>query len=171
MSHSNPLPPGFRIRPATESDAGTILRFIRLLAEYEKLSDAVTATEEKIRDSVFRQNRAEVLLAEYMDEPVGFALFFHNYSTFLGQAGIYLEDLFILPEMRGRGFGKSLLRQLAELAVDRGCGRLEWSCLDWNEPAIRFYQSLGAREQNEWTSFRISGDELRKLAGAETQAG
>lgn len=154
----------FKIRVAEESDVKLILQFIQGLGAYEKLSHEVVATEEKLHKTLFQQKMAEVIIGEYKDEPVGFALFFHNYSTFLGQAGIYLEDLFILPEMRGKGFGKLLLKHLAKLAVERDCGRLEWACLDWNEPSICFYKGLGAKSLDDWTVFRVTGETLAELA-------
>jgi GNAT superfamily N-acetyltransferase len=154
-----------RIAPATENDLGLILSFIRKLAEYEKLSHLVVGTEENIRENVFGPNPvAEVLLAYWDQEPVGFALFFRNYSTFLGQAGIYLEDLFVDPEQRGKGIGKALLIRLAQIALERGYGRLEWAVLDWNTPSIEFYRSLGAVPQDEWTIYRITGEALARLA-------
>lgn len=157
-------PEHFRIRQANENDVTLILRFVTELGAYEKLSHLVVATEEKLRNSLFRQQMAEVIIGEYNAEPVGFALFFHNYSTFLGQAGIYLEDLYIKPEMRGKGFGKSMLTYLAKLAVERDCGRLEWACLDWNEPSICFYKNLGAEALNDWTVYRLTGETLKNLA-------
>ncbi len=159
--------PGFAIRFATEQDVALILQFIRGLAEYERLAHEVTATEELLRETLFGERRvAEVLIGEYRGEPVGFALFFHNFSTFLGRPGIYLEDLFIRPETRGRGFGQALLSYLAKLAKDRKCGRLEWSVLDWNEAAIRFYTGLGAVAMNEWTTYRLAGEALERQAQA-----
>ena len=155
----------FKIRPAEETDVKLILQFIKGLGEYEKLSHEVVATEDKLRKTLFKQKMAEVIIGEYGGEPVGFALFFHNYSTFLGQAGIYLEDLFIIPEMRGKGFGKTMLKHLAKLAVERDCGRLEWACLDWNEPSINFYKGLGAKALEDWTVYRLSGETLHNLAG------
>lgn len=155
----------FKIRPAEEADVKLILQFIKGLGEYEKLSHEVVATEQKLRKTLFKQKMAEVIIGEFGGEPVGFALFFHNYSTFLGQAGIYLEDLFIIPEMRGKGFGKTMLKHLAKLAVERDCGRLEWACLDWNEPSISFYKGLGAKALEEWTVYRLSGETLHNLAG------
>jgi GNAT superfamily N-acetyltransferase len=156
--------PGLTIRAATERDAGLILRFITGLAEYEKLTHEVQATESQLRETLFGTRRyAEVLIGEHEGRPVGFALFFHNYSTFLGRPGIYLEDLFVLPELRGRGFGKALLAHLAALAVERGCGRLEWSVLDWNAPAIGFYKKLGAVPMDAWTIFRLTGEALAAL--------
>jgi len=154
----------FEIRPAVESDVKLILQFIKGLGEYEKLSHEVVATEEKLRKTLFEQKMAEVIIGEFGGGPVGFALFFHNYSTFLGQAGIYLEDLFIIPEMRGKGFGKTMLKHLAKLAVERDCGRLEWACLDWNEPSICFYKGLGAKALDDWTVYRITGETLVEMA-------
>ncbi len=156
----------FGIREATEADCAVILAFIRGLAEYEHMADQVEATEALLREWVFEKRKAEVLLALEGERAVGFALFFHNFSTFLGRAGIYLEDLFVLPECRGRGHGKRLLQALAALAVERGCGRLEWSCLDWNRPSIEFYLSLGARPLEDWTVYRLTGETLRALAEA-----
>ena len=138
------------IRFATPGDVPLILAFIRELAEYEKLEEEIRATEEQLRRTIFGEKRAEVLIAEAGGVPAGFALFFHNYSTFLGKAGIYLEDLFVRPEWRGRGIGKALLSRLAQLVRERDCGRLEWACLDWNEPAIGFYRNLGAQSQDDW---------------------
>ena len=156
-----------RIRPATEADVPLIVRFIRGLAEYERLLHECEATEEKIRASLFGPRPdAEVVIAEVDGEPAGFALFFHNYSTFLARRGLYLEDLFVLPDHRGGGVGRALLEHLARLAVERGCGRLEWWVLDWNEPAIRFYRSLGAAPMDEWTVQRVTGDALARLAGS-----
>lgn len=153
------------IRFATRDDLPLILRLIRALAEYERLADACVATEELLYASLFGPSpAAEVLIAEWQDEPAGFALFCHNYSTFLARRGIWLEDLFVLPEHRGRGIGKALLVRLAELAVERDCGRLEWAVLDWNAPAIGFYRSLGAEPLDEWTTFRVTGAALERLA-------
>ena len=146
----------FEIRQATEADVPLILEFIRGLAKYERLEDRVVATEERLRATLFGNPRfAEVLIGEEDGAPAGFALFFHNYSTFLGLPGIYLEDLFVKPEMRGRGYGKALLARLAQVAKERGCGRVEWAVLDWNEPAIKFYQSLGAVMLDDWRIFRL----------------
>jgi GNAT superfamily N-acetyltransferase len=157
--------PAFRIVAATEHDVPLILRLIKGLAEYEKLSHEVAATEEQLRRTLFGPRpAAEVVIGYAGDEPAGFALFFSNYSTFLGKPGLYLEDLFVLPEWRAHGLGKRLLAHLATLAVERGCGRFEWSVLDWNEPAIGFYKKLGARPMDEWTVFRVTGDALRALA-------
>ncbi len=149
---------------ATEADCGEILKFIKGLAKYEKLEHEVLATEEKLRASLFSGNKvAEVLFLIAKGEKVGFALFFHNYSTFLAQPGIYLEDLFVLPTQRGQGYGKMLLKYLAQLAIERGCGRLEWSVLDWNQPAIDFYLSFGAVPMNEWTGYRLTGKALAEF--------
>ena len=155
----------FRIVSATEDDAQLILYFIRALAEYERLADQVSATEASIREELFGERpSAEAVIAYDGDEPVGFALFFHNFSTFVGRRGLYLEDLFVKPEARGKGVGRRLLNHLAALARERQCGRMEWAVLDWNEPAIKFYRSLGAAPMDEWTVFRLSGDALERLA-------
>ena len=156
-----------RIDRATELDVPLILQFIRGLAEYERLSHEVTATEQGLRETLFgRRPAAEVVLCYAGDEPAGFALFFHNYSTFVGKPGLYLEDLFVLPEFRGQGCGHALLAHLAKLAVERNCGRFEWTVLDWNEPAIGFYKKLGAKPLDTWTIFRVTGDALHKLAAS-----
>ena len=153
------------LRRATRADVPEILRLIRALAEYEKLSQDVVATEAQLAQTLFGERpAAEVLLAEEGARAVGFALFFQNYSTFLGKPGIYLEDLFVEPAFRGKGLGKQLLQAIARLAVERGCGRFEWAVLDWNEPAIGFYQSLGARPMADWTVMRLTGAALKKLA-------
>lgn len=153
------------IRPGELADVPLIADLIRGLARYEKLEHEVVMTEEKLTDSLFGERRyAETLIAEEDGEPVGFALFFHNYSTFLAQPGIYLEDLFVLPEKRGGGVGRALLQRLAQLALDRGCGRLEWAVLDWNVDAIRFYERLGAKPNSDWTIYRLTGDSLRGVA-------
>jgi GNAT superfamily N-acetyltransferase len=151
-------------RKAEETDCGLILRFIRALADYEKMLDEVVATEDLLRDWLFRKHSAEVLFACEDGKEVGFALFFHNFSTFVGRAGLYLEDLYVLPEYRGNGYGKALLKQLASIAVERGCGRMEWVCLDWNRPSIDFYRSLGAQAMDEWTIYRLAGESLTNLA-------
>ena len=156
-----------KIRFATEADCGLILDFIRRLAAYEKLTEQVIATEELLREWIFAKKKAEVLFACEGDKEVGFALFFHNFSTFLGCAGIYLEDLFVLPEYRKKGYGKALLTRLAQIAIERGCGRLEWSCLDWNRPSIDFYRSLGATPMDDWTNYRLTGDTLVSAASGE----
>ena len=154
-----------QIREASERDVPLILSFIRELAEYEKLSHEVVATEDGLRESLFGGRRyAEVLIAEHDGAPAGFALFFHNFSTFLGKPGIYLEDLYVRPEFRGRGVGKELLINLARLAKERGCGRLEWWVLDWNESSIGFYRELGAVPMDDWTVYRVSGMALEDLA-------
>jgi GNAT superfamily N-acetyltransferase len=160
------------IRPAAAADLPLILDFIRRLAEYERLAHEVVATEEELGRWLFGERAyAEVAIAEWEGRPAGFALFFHNFSTFLGRPGLYLEDLFVDPALRGRGIGRALLRHLAALAVERGCGRLEWWVLDWNEDAIRFYRSLGAVAMDEWTVFRVSGDALARLASASPNEG
>ena len=151
-------------RNAERKDAELILYFIKELAEYEKMANEVVAPPELLREWIFDKQKAEVIFAIEDGKEVGFALFFHNFSTFLGRAGIYLEDLFVLPEYRGKGYGKGLLKKLASVAVERGCGRLEWSCLDWNKPSIDFYLSLGALPMDEWTVYRVTGDTLRNLA-------
>ncbi len=154
-----------RIRFATVADVSLILTLIHGLAEYERLPDEAVATEADLRASLFGERpAAEVLIAEVGDDPAGFALFFHNYSTFLGKRGLYLEDLFVFPAHRGRGIGRALMRHLAQLAVERNCGRFEWWVLDWNESAIRFYESLGARAMSDWTVYRLTGDSLERLA-------
>lgn len=152
------------IRFATAQDIPIILDFIKKLAEYEKMSDEVVATEELLNEWIFQEQKAEVIFALEDGKEVGFALFFHNFSTFLGKAGIYLEDLFVLSEYRGRGHGKALLSRLAEIACERGCGRLEWSCLDWNKPSIDFYLSLGASPMEDWTVYRVTGEKLIQLS-------
>lgn len=154
----------FFIRPAIREDVPLILGFIRQLAEYEHLENEVVATEALFEEWLFDKEKAEVLIAQEGDVPVGFALFFHNFSTFLGRAGIYLEDLFVLKEYRGRGYGKALLRKLAQIALERGCGRLEWCCLDWNQPSIDFYRSLGAVPMSDWTIYRLTGETLNNMA-------
>lgn len=153
-----------KFRFAEESDCRLVLSFIRGLADYEKMSDQVVATEELLREWIFEKRKAEVLFVCDDGKEVGFALFFHNFSTFLGRAGIYLEDLFVLPEYRGKGYGKALLKKLAQITAEHGCGRLEWACLDWNQPSIDFYRSLGALPMDEWTTYRLTGDTLQEMA-------
>ncbi len=155
----------FTIRFAVEADVPLVLKFIKELAAYENLLSEVTATEEVLRESLFERKAAEVIIGEYDGVPVGFALFFHNFSTFLGRPGIYLEDLYIKPELRGKGLGKVMLSFLAKLALERKCGRLEWWCLDWNEPSVRFYKNLGAVPMDDWTVYRICNQTLEELAG------
>ena len=150
-------------RKAVREDVPLILEFIKGLAEYEKMSDEVVATEEILDEWLFDKEKAEVIFAIAEGEEVGFALFFHNFSTFLGRAGIYLEDLFVKPKYRGNGYGKAILKRLAQIAVERGCGRLEWSCLDWNQPSIDFYLSLGATPMSGWTGYRLTGDTLANI--------
>jgi GNAT superfamily N-acetyltransferase len=160
--------PSFQIRPATKADVPVILSFIKKLADYERLSHEVTATEKTLRETLFgRRPTAEVAIGYVKIEPVGFVIFFHNYSTFLGLPGIYIEDLFVDEAFRRRGFGNALFRYVAGVARDRQCGRLEWSVLDWNEPAVKFYKKLGAVPMNEWTVFRLTGESLTKLATSE----
>ena len=153
-----------KFRYAEEKDVAKILYFIKELAAYEKMSDEVIATEELLKKWIFDQKKAEVIFAIVDNKEIGFALFFHNFSTFLGRAGIYLEDLYVMPEFRGRGYGKALLKKLAQIAVERKCGRPEWWCLDWNQPSIDFYLSLGAEAMEEWTVYRIAGDKLTEFA-------
>ncbi|HKJ33574.1 MAG TPA: GNAT family N-acetyltransferase [Balneolales bacterium] len=158
------LPEDFEIRPGTPDDASLILSFIKELADYEKMSDEVVADENLINEHLFgKRKSAEVVIGYYKNEPVGFALFFHNFSTFLGRPGLYLEDLFVRKEMRGKGFGKALLKHLAHLAVKRNCGRMEWAVLNWNEPSIQFYKSLGAKPMDDWTVYRVTGKALKEL--------
>jgi GNAT superfamily N-acetyltransferase len=155
------------IRPATAADVPLILGFINALAEYERLADHVVATAASVHDSLFGSSPSAEAVIAYVDgEPAGFAVWFHNYSTFLSRRGLYLEDLFVLPDKRGRGVGRALLRHLAGIAVARGCGRMEWAVLDWNETAIRFYRSLGAQPMADWTVYRLTGDALTRLADA-----
>lgn len=151
-------------RYAQREDTALILKFIRALADYEHMLDEVVADEKLLEEWIFEKQKAEVIFAVEDGVEVGFALFFHNFSTFLGRAGLYLEDLFVLPEHRGKGYGKVILKKLAAIAVERGCGRLEWWCLDWNRPSIDFYLSLGAQPMSDWTVYRITGDTLTDLA-------
>lgn len=154
----------FHIEPATVADVPVILKLVKGIAEYERLSDEVVATEERLRKSLFgTRPGAEVAIGSVDQEPVGFAVYFHNYSTFLGRAGLYLEDIFVMPEWRRQGLGRQLLAYVARVAVSRGCTRLEWSVLDWNEPAITFYQNLGAQAMSEWTVYRMTGEALERL--------
>jgi GNAT superfamily N-acetyltransferase len=156
-----------RIENATAADVPLLLTLIRALAEYERLSAEVVATEGALRETLFGEaRRAEAVIARVGAEAVGFALWFHNYSTFLARPGLYLEDLFVLPAWRGQGIGRALLRHLAQIAVERKCGRMEWAVLDWNTPAIGFYRTLGAQPMDEWTVFRLAGDGLTRVAGA-----
>ena len=155
---------GINFRYAGRDDVPLILRFVKELAEYEKLQDEVVADERTLEEWLFDRQKAEVIFALEDGKEVGYALFFHNFSTFLGRAGIYLEDLYIQPEYRGKGHGKGLLKKLASIAVERGCGRLEWSCLDWNRPSIDFYLSLGAQPMSDWTVYRLAGSTLTELA-------
>ena len=162
------MPADFKIRPAGVEDVPIILELIRDLATYERAPDEVTATKEQLVDVLFGERpAAEVLLAFEEKSPVGFAVFFHNFSTWLGRPGLYLEDLFVKPEKRGKGYGRALLVELAKIACDRGCGRMEWAVLDWNKPAIKFYRALGAKPMDEWTVFRLTRDGIAKLANSE----
>lgn len=160
------MSPGITLRSATRDDVPVILELIRGLADYERLTEECVATEATLTETLFSARpQAEVIIALADGTPAGFALFFHNYSTFLARQGIYLEDLFVKPAFRGRGIGKALLSRLAAIAMERNCGRLEWSVLDWNEDAIRFYESLGAKAMDEWTVYRVAGRDLEMLAG------
>ncbi len=157
-----------KIRPATEADVELLVEFIRALAEYEKLLDEVVATEEIVLESLFgEQPSAEALIGEWEGEPVTFAIYFENFSTFMGRSGLYLEDLFVKSEYRKRGLGKLMLKHLAKIAVERGCPRFEWVALDWNEPAIKFYEGLGARQLSDWRYFRMSGEPLKRMAAGD----
>ena len=158
----------FNIRPAQPGEENLVLEFIKRLAEYEKCADEVVADEATLRHSLFVEHSAEVVFAEEDGEVIGFALFFHNFSTFVGRKGLYLEDLFILPEKRGRGYGKALLKHLARLAVERNCGRMEWICLDWNQPALKVYHSIGAVPMDEWTVQRLNEDTLKQFSNSES---
>ncbi|MFR8035532.1 MAG: N-acetyltransferase family protein [Lachnospiraceae bacterium] len=151
-------------RYAEEKDTGLVLEFIRGIAAYEKLLDEVVATEESLREWMFEKKLVEVIFAEAEGDTVGFALFFQNFSTFVGRAGLYLEDIFVKPQYRKKGYGKAIFRKLAQIAVERGCQRFEWVCLDWNQPSIDFYRSMGAVPMEEWTIYRLSGDAIRKAA-------
>ncbi|PKM49763.1 MAG: GNAT family N-acetyltransferase [Firmicutes bacterium HGW-Firmicutes-7] len=154
----------FILRFATKEDVNLILKFIQDLAEYENLLREVVVTEEILINSLFDRKTAEVIIGEYDGEPVGFALFFHNFSTFLGKPGIYLEDLYVQPTMRGKGLGKIILSFLAQIAIERNCGRLEWWCLDWNESSIKFYKQIGAKPMDDWTVYRVCDESLENLA-------
>ena len=156
--------PQFTIRPARPDEAGVVLDFIKRLADYEKCSDEVVADEESLYYSLFVERSAEVIFGDEDGDVVGFALFFHNFSTFVGHKGLYLEDLFVLPEKRGLGYGKALLQHLAKLALERHCGRMEWVCLDWNQPSINFYKSIGAVPMEDWTIYRLTEEKLKEFA-------
>lgn len=161
------MEPRFNIRPARPDEAGLVLDFIKRLADYEKCADEVVADEATIRQSLFVEHSAEVVFAEEDGVAIGFALFFHNFSTFVGRKGLYLEDLFIIPEKRGRGYGKALLKYLARTAVERNCGRMEWICLDWNQSALNVYRSIGAVPMDEWTVQRLSETALKQFADSK----
>lgn len=156
--------PDLKIRFATEEDTGLILKFIKELADYEKLLNEVVATEKILHESLFVKKQAEVIIGEYKGEPVGFALFFNNFSTFLGKANLYLEDLYVQPHVRGLGIGKAMLSSLGQIAIEHGCSRLDWWCLDWNEPSIKFYKNMGAIAMDEWTVYRVEKDALKNLS-------
>lgn len=156
-----------QFRTATPTDTALILHFIKELAQYEKMLDQVVATEDTLRRSLFEQHQAEVIFVLHEGKEVGFALYFHNFSTFVGRAGLYLEDLYVMPEYRGLGYGKGLLRRLAQIAVERHCGRMEWVCLDWNTPSIGFYRSLGAQPMDDWTIYRLAGPSLQAMADSQ----
>lgn len=156
---------GLTFRYAEKSDTPLILEFIKELADYENMLDEVVATKELLEEWLFEQKKAEVLFAVAGGQEVGFVLFFHNFSTFLGRAGIYIEDLYVKPQHRGRGYGKAIMKKIAQTAVERGCGRVEWWCLDWNRPSIDFYISLGAKPMSDWTVYRVTGSSLLELAG------
>ena len=158
----------FNIRPAQPGEEGLVLEFIKRLAEYEKCADEVVTDEATLRQSLFVERSAEVVFAEEDGIVIGFALFFHNFSTFVGRKGLYLEDLFIIPEKRGKGYGKALLKYLANLAVERHCGRMEWICLDWNKPALKVYRSIGAIPMDEWTVQRLNEDSLKQFGNSES---
>ncbi len=154
----------FKLRETSREDTGLIFKFIKELAIYEKMLDEVVGTEELLEDHIFNKKRVEVLIAEEDDKPIGFCLYFYNFSTFQGRSGIYLEDIYILPEYRGKGYGKIIFKELAKIAIERNCGRMEWSCLDWNKPSIDFYTKLGAVPMDEWTVYRLTGDNLNNVA-------
>ncbi|MHB8128142.1 MAG: GNAT family N-acetyltransferase [Mobilitalea sp.] len=154
----------FNLRFATQEDTALILDFIKELAAYENMSDDVVATEELLYETLFVQKKAEVIIGDYQQQPVAFALFFHNYSTFLGRPGIYLEDLYVKQEMRGKGFGTRILSFLAKIATERNCGRLEWACLNWNKPSIKFYKQMGGVPMEQWTVYRLQDDALSKMS-------
>jgi GNAT superfamily N-acetyltransferase len=164
MDYYNTQIADLKIRFAQKEDVSLVLSFIKELAEYEKLSNEVVANEEILFDSLFVKKQAEVIIAEFKGEPVGFALFFHNFSTFLGKANLYLEDLYVKEKFRGLGLGKAMFSCLAKIAIERNCGRLDWWCLDWNEPSIRFYIKMGAKPMNQWTVYRVEGQELIDLS-------
>ncbi|MDY6227224.1 MAG: GNAT family N-acetyltransferase [Clostridium sp.] len=153
-----------KIRETREEDCGLILSFIKEIAEYEKMSEQVIATEETIRESIFKNNRAEVVILELEEKPIGYALYFYNFSTFIGRSGLYLEDIFIKKKFRGKGIGKEAFKFLIKKAKEEGCKRIEWTCLNWNEPSIKFYKSLGAFPMDEWTTYRLSEKEINKLS-------
>ena len=156
----------FKIRTTTVEDVSLIFSFIKGIAEYEKMLDEVVATEETLKKSIFEDNRAKVLIGEVNGEAIGFALYFFNFSTFIGKAGLYLEDIFILPEYRGKGYGKEIFRVLAKIAEENSCERIEWVCLNWNKPSIDFYKSFGSISMDDWKTYRLAGDNIKKLANS-----
>lgn len=155
---------GFRLRETSKDDIPLILDLIKEIAVYEKMLDEVVATEETLRESIFNRKEAEVLIAEFENEPIGYVLYFYNFSTFIGRSGFYLEDIYIKPEYRGRGIGKEIFRNIAKIAYEKGCKRMEWVCLNWNEPSIKFYKSLGAFPMSEWTTYRLTGEDIKKAS-------
>ncbi|MGL4774638.1 MAG: GNAT family N-acetyltransferase [Clostridium sp.] len=157
---------GFKLRSTIKEDASLILELIKEIAVYEKMLDEVVATEESILESIFEKKEAEVLIGEFNGEPIGYALYFFNYSTFIGKAGFYLEDIYIKPEYRGKGIGTEIFRVLGKIAFEKGCRRMEWSCLNWNEPSIQFYKGLGAIPMSEWTVYRLTDENIEKLANS-----
>lgn len=164
MKYINTKIDGFKLRKTEIEDAYLILELIKEIAVYEKMLDEVVATEESIKDSIFKRKEAEALIAEFNGEPIGYVLYFFNYSTFIGKAGFYLEDIYIKPEYRGRGIGKEIFRIIANIAYEKGCERMEWSCLNWNAPSIEFYKSLGAFPMSEWTVYRLTREKIKELA-------
>jgi len=160
----NTVNKSFVIRQATESDIVLLLSLIKELAVYERLLDEVSATEETLHEWIFRKGKAEALIGEYDGETVGYAIYFYNFSSFLGRSGIYLEDIYVRPALRGKGFGKAFLKRIATIAVEQGCGRFEWTCLNWNQPSIAFYTAMGANAMDDWTIYRVSGKDLEALA-------
>ena len=164
MDYINTKIDGFKLRKTEIDDSALILELIKEIAVYEKMLDEVIATEESIRESIFKRKEAEVLIAEFNGETIGYVLYFFNYSTFIGKAGFYLEDIYIKPEYRGRGIGKEIFRIIANIAYEKGCERMEWSCLNWNTPSIKFYKSLGAVPMSEWTVYRLTREKIKELA-------
>lgn len=164
MGYLNTEIQNLKLRKTTENDVKLILHFIKEIAKYEKMSDEVIATEESLRESIFKNKRAEVLIVEWDEKPIGYALYFFNFSTFNGREGLYLEDIFIYPEYRGKGIGKQIFKLLAKIAIENKCMRMEWCCLNWNKPSINFYKSMGAIAMSEWTTYRLTGEEIEKVS-------